>query len=164
MRIIAGRFGGRKLPAAVPPGARPTSDRVREALFSMLEARQAVAGAHVLDLYAGTGALGLEALSRGAASLTAVDKEPRALAAIRRNAAALDPSAPVHCVRGDVGNLSWTKLKTKNPSIAPFGLVLMDPPYADLATATKWLQRLTDELSHLENLPVSVFHINCVIL
>src|SRR5918998_3417279 len=83
MRVIAGRWGGRRLQA--PPGdaTRPTSDRVREALFSILGAR--VDDARVLDLFAGSGALGIEALSRGAASATFVDHDPDALAAVRAN-------------------------------------------------------------------------------
>ena len=87
MRVIAGRYGGRRLQA--PPGAatRPTADRVREALFSILGAR--VEGAAVLDLFAGSGSLGLEALSRGAARATFVESAPAAQRALRANAEAL---------------------------------------------------------------------------
>src|SRR4051794_41685544 len=88
MRVIAGRFKGRRLQA--PPGlaTRPTSDRVREALFSILGGR--VADARVLDLFAGSGALGIEALSRGAHEATFVDNAQAAIAAIRRNLEGVD--------------------------------------------------------------------------
>ena len=103
VRVIAGRYGGRRLQA--PPGAatRPTADRVREALFSILGAR--VAGARVLDLFAGSGALGIEALSRGAAQATFVDSAPAAAAALRANLAALGADAEV--VRADA--LRWLR-------------------------------------------------------
>src|ERR671933_2420185 len=87
-RIVAGAAGGRRL--RVPRGAtRPTSDRVREALFSRLEHEVDLDGARVLDLYAGSGALGLEAASRGAAAALLVDSAPAAAAACRANAADL---------------------------------------------------------------------------
>src|SRR5258707_14629336 len=92
MRVIAGQWGGRRL--AAPPGraTRPTSDRVREALFSILGPLD---GERVLDLFAGSGALGLEALSRGAASATLVERAPAALRALRENVAALGADAEV---------------------------------------------------------------------
>src|ERR687894_2978210 len=83
-RIIGGVAGGRRI--AVPStGTRPTSDRVREALFSALEARGAIEDAEVLDLYAGSGALGIEALSRGASTAVLVERDPRACAVIQAN-------------------------------------------------------------------------------
>src|ERR671914_22179 len=93
MRVIAGRYGGRRLQA--PPGdaTRPTSDRVREALFSVLGPR--VDGARVLDLFAGSGALGIEALSRGAAAATFVETAPAALKALRANLAPLALDLPL---------------------------------------------------------------------
>ncbi len=93
MRVVAGEFRGRRLRAPRGRRTRPTADRVREALFSMLGD---VAGARVLDLYAGSGALGIEALSRGAASAVFVERDPRAVAAIRRN---LDASGAEAAVR-----------------------------------------------------------------
>ena len=97
MRVIAGRYGGRRLQA--PPGGatRPTADRVREALFSILGAR--VEGAAVLDLFAGSGALGLEALSRGAVRATFVESAPAAQRALRANVEALGADAEL--VRAD---------------------------------------------------------------
>ena len=99
-RIVAGAAGGRRL--AVPPsGTRPTSDRVREALFSALGARPGLDGAAVLDLCAGSGALGLEALSRGAAHVLLVESDRRAAAVLRRNVAAVDlPGAQVRAAPG----------------------------------------------------------------
>jgi 16S rRNA (guanine966-N2)-methyltransferase len=122
VRIVAGTHRGRRLHA---PGAgtRPTADRVREALFSILGD---VSGLHVLDLFAGSGALGIEALSRGAAGATFVDSAPRAAAAIERNLAALGLSAEV--VRRDA--LAYLRRAGE----VRFDLVLCDPPY-DLAPA-----------------------------
>src|SRR3954447_9655647 len=93
MRVIAGTYGGRRLRAPAGTDTRPTSDRVREALFSVLGER--VEGARVLDLFAGSGALGIEALSRGAAGATFVDSAPAALKAVRANLAALGAEAEV---------------------------------------------------------------------
>lgn len=119
-RIVGGLARGRRL--AVPPGTatRPTADRVREGLFSALGD---VAGRTVLDLYAGSGALGLEALSRGAAAVTLVEKDPRAVATIRANVAVVDvPGA--HVVSAPVA-----RYLAGEPS--PFDVVLADPPYDD---------------------------------
>jgi 16S rRNA (guanine966-N2)-methyltransferase len=122
VRIIAGRFRGWKLQA--PPGlaTRPTSDRVREALFSMLASRLgSFEGLRAADLYAGSGALGFEALSRGAAHVTFVEQDPAAIGAIRTNAQSLGAS---DCVR--VLGSSASAL----PRSDPFDLIIADPPYA----------------------------------
>lgn len=120
-RIVAGSAGGRRL--AVPQkGTRPTSDRVREALFSAVEAAVDLDGARVLDLYAGSGALGLEALSRGAAAAVFVESAPGALAVLRENVASL--GLPGQVLAGKVA----TVLASGSPS--PYDLVLADPPYA----------------------------------
>lgn len=124
-RIIAGRAGSITL--EVPDaGTRPTSDRVRESLFGTLESADAVRGAAVLDLYAGSGALALEAVSRGAASADLVEKSPRAAAVVERNAARVrksvgrEPAVRVH--RAAVtAYLSALR--------GPFDLVFVDPPY-----------------------------------
>jgi 16S rRNA (guanine966-N2)-methyltransferase len=121
MRVIAGRYGGRRLQA--PPGAatRPTSDRVREALFSILGPR--VDGAAVLDLFAGSGALGIEALSRGAERATFVENAPPAVRALRANLAALGADAEV--ARADA--LRW--LRAASGGGRQYSLVFLDPPY-----------------------------------
>ncbi len=137
MRVIAGVLGGRSLVAPKGLATRPTSDRVREALFSVLGD---VTGAAVLDLYAGTGALGIEALSRGATRVVFVENSRPALDALRRNLDTLGlhvstvvVSSPVlRAVRG----LS---------SRGPFDLVLVDPPYANLAEAVQVLELLMEQ-------------------
>ncbi len=117
MRVVAGSFKGRRLQAPRGTDTRPTADRVREALFSMLSD---VSGARVLDLYAGTGALGIEALSRGAASALFVEHEARAVTAIERNLATVGAEGEV--VRQDV-----TRFLAR--AQGAFDLVFCDPPY-----------------------------------
>jgi 16S rRNA (guanine966-N2)-methyltransferase len=121
MRVIAGTHRGRTLKA--PPGesTRPTSDRVREALFSILGDR--VRDARVLDLFAGSGALGLEALSRGASAATFVDDDPKAIAAVKANLETLKAVAEVR--RGDALRFLTGASKTG----AQYDLVFLDPPY-----------------------------------
>lgn len=121
-RIVAGLAGGR--PLVVPAtGTRPTSDRVREALFSRLAHLDALDDARVLDLYAGSGALGLEAVSRGAASAVLVDHAKPAVAACRRNVAALGlPGVAVAADR------ALPYLQRRRP-LADLDLVFLDPPY-----------------------------------
>ena len=121
MRVVAGRYRGRRLVS--PPGSatRPTSDRVREALFSILGT--SVQGARVLDLYAGSGALGIEALSRGAASAVFVDQSEQAVVAIRANLAALGIEATVHQMQARAA------LRPPPTLSAAYDLVFLDPPY-----------------------------------
>lgn len=122
MRVIAGVAKGRRLVAPRGERTRPTSDRVKESWFSSLQ--PVLGGAHVLDLYAGSGALGLEALSRGAAAVTFVEKDRKALEALRTNLAAVDlPGATV--VARDVQQVLGEDLAD-----APFDVVVADPPYA----------------------------------
>jgi 16S rRNA (guanine966-N2)-methyltransferase len=135
MRVVAGCLGGRRL--RVPRGrdTRPTSDRVREALFSMLEP---VEGARVLDLFAGSGALAIEALSRGAATATLVERDPRAVAVIRGNLEALGLRtaqarvihAPAAAALGDASRRGDT-----------YDLVFLDPPYRDATALGRELSR-----------------------
>jgi 16S rRNA (guanine(966)-N(2))-methyltransferase RsmD len=126
MRVIAGRHGGRRLQAPAGDATRPTSDRVREALFSILGDR--VRGARVLDLYAGSGALGIEALSRGAASATFVDDAPTAVRVLRDNLEALGEDAEV--VRADA--LRW--LRTASRRARQYDLVSWIRPTRRAAT------------------------------
>ena len=122
MRIIAGRWRGR--PIEAPPGrdTRPTADRARETLFSMLASRLgSFEDLRVADLFAGSGALGFEALSRGAAHVTFVENDAKAAAALKRNAAKLGAD--------DVQVLGGSALAL--PRAEPFDLILADPPYAD---------------------------------
>ena len=122
MRIIAGEWRGRTIEAPVGQSTRPTADRVRETLFSMLTSRLgSFADLRVADLFAGSGALGLEALSRGAASVAMVDQDHAAVAAIKANSARLGATDRVRIIAG-------TALKL--PRSGPFDLILADPPYA----------------------------------
>ena len=143
MRIVGGRLRGRRLEAPGGTTLRPTADRTREALFNILcqgkldwrpdrkpagaaPGSNPLAGARVLDAFAGTGALGLEALSRGAGFVTFMENQAAALDACRRNIGALGEAAQTELLRGDV--LRPPKV------VAPCELVLMDPPYnQDLA-------------------------------
>lgn len=121
MRIVAGEFGGRRLVAPKGDIARPTQDRVREAWFSILG--EAVEGARVLDLFAGSGALGLESLSRGAASVDFVEKARQSLIALEANIAALGV--------GDVATVRKGDARKFAEGLAPgsYDLVFADPPY-----------------------------------
>ncbi|MGV8969277.1 MAG: RsmD family RNA methyltransferase [Microbacteriaceae bacterium] len=153
-RIISGFAGS--LTIAVPTsGTRPTSDRVREAVFSALEARGAIAGCSVLDLYAGSGALGLEAASRGATYVVLVEKSPAAARSCRSNAALIQAKAPRSGGRGVSGrsvsrrgggtgaaSASPLRIEVASEAVQSFldgdaslwDLVFLDPPY-DLGTA-----------------------------
>jgi len=135
-RIVAGRFGGRSL--QVPPkGTRPTSDRVREAIFSRLDHLDVLDGARVLDLYAGSGALGLEAASRGAAEVVLVDANRRAADVARRNVATLGLQREVRVVADAAERFA------ASAGTLRFDVVFLDPPY-DLAE-----DALTTVLAHL---------------
>jgi 16S rRNA (guanine966-N2)-methyltransferase len=123
VRVVAGTAGGRRLVAPAGRDTRPTSDRVRGAVFNSLESMDAVDGAHVLDLFAGSGALGIEALSRGAAHATFVDRDRQAVVAVRTNLDALGLAD-----RADVVTADAVPYLT---SVAGrYDLVLLDPPYA----------------------------------
>lgn len=121
LRVIAGILKGRRLLSPTWDGLRPTSDRLRETLFNVLG--DALAGASVLDAYAGTGAVGIEALSRGASHVTFVERDPRAAALIRDNLARCGVRDGYTVLRAD--------LETAPAWPAPFDLVFLDPPYAD---------------------------------
>ena len=122
MRIIAGEWRGRKLVAPKGDATRPTADRTRETLFSMLASRLGTfEGLSVVDLFAGSGALGLEALSRGAASCLFVEQDAAAVKTIRANVDALDARARAIVQAGSVMSLG--------PAKAPHDLILLDPPY-----------------------------------
>jgi 16S rRNA (guanine966-N2)-methyltransferase len=121
MRVVAGAYGGRRLIAPRGDMTRPTSDRVREALFSVLG--PSVQGARVLDLFAGSGALGIEALSRGAAAAVFVDRAPRAIEVVRANLATLGIEAEARRMEAR----SW--LRTASARADAYDLVFLDPPY-----------------------------------
>jgi 16S rRNA (guanine966-N2)-methyltransferase len=133
MRVVGGRLGGR--PLLAPPGraTRPTPERVREAVFSILTE---IEGARVLDLFAGSGALGIEAVSRGASELTLVDSSERALRVIRRNLRELGVAAEAR------RQTAAAFLQQARAAGRQYDLVFLDPPYAQAA-------RLGSELSGL---------------
>ena len=134
MRVVAGAYRGRRIEAPQGRATRPTSDRVREALFSILGP---IEGVRVLDLFAGSGALGIEALSRGAADAVFVDSDARAVAAVRRNLAALGADAEVY--RRDA--FAWL-----GAASGAFDLVFADPPYS---SASRTAGRLSELLPPL---------------
>ncbi|MFN2637150.1 MAG: 16S rRNA (guanine(966)-N(2))-methyltransferase RsmD [Gemmatimonadaceae bacterium] len=146
MRIVAGRWRGRRISAPPGRGVRPTLDRVREAWMSILQLD--LPQARVLDLYAGSGALGLEALSRGARSADFVEKDSKSLRALQDNIAALDASAysTVHRKSAlpfarDLGTLD-------------FDVVFADPPYASgeaIALAERWMERPFSRILSVEH-------------
>jgi len=138
VRIIAGAWRGRRIDAPAGTATRPTSDRAREGLFSMLASRiGSFEGLAVADLFAGTGALGLEALSRGAAHCTFVEKDRAALDALRRNSDRLGA--------GDRADIRAQAVEHAPPPPRPFDIVFMDPPYGSglaemaLERAAGWL-------------------------
>ena len=122
MRIIAGSLKGRRLDA--PPGqdVRPTSDSLRETLFNILASD--VDGARVLDAFAGTGAVGLEALSRGARHVTFIEREPRVIKVLERNVAACDVANACAIIRGD-----FTAVATRTIANGSIDIAFLDPPY-----------------------------------
>src|SRR3984893_9695972 len=139
LRVSGGQARGRRLKA--PKGIRPTQGMVKQAIFNLVG--PVIEGAHVLDLFAGSGALGIEALSRGAAGVTFVDHQARGLAILRQNLDVLGLKERAHVVRGDV--VRW--LEASLDEIKRAGLVFLDPPYDDvvLARALKMLHRGLDD-------------------
>jgi 16S rRNA (guanine966-N2)-methyltransferase len=138
MRIVGGVWRGRSLVAPPGQGTRPTADRVRQAVFDMLlhapwGGREVIEAARVLDVFAGTGAMGLEALSRGAAFASFMENDPAALKALRANVAACHAEAKVEIVAGDV----FRAVKGR-----PASLVFLDPPYGQnlVPRAIAWLR------------------------
>ena len=131
LRIIAGRLRGRRLRSPAWPGLRPTSDRLRETLFNVLADR--VRGAAVLDGFAGTGARGIEALSRGAAHVTFVERDPRAVRLIEENLGRCGIEGGYAIMRSSI---DAPGLFADSPR---FDVVLFDPPYADHAEVTTWI-------------------------
>ncbi len=124
MRVIAGDFRGRQLQAVPGKGTRPTTDKVKESIFSMIG--PFFDGGWVLDLYAGTGGLGIEALSRGCERAVFVDADQRALSIVRQNIAQLGLEARCETYRNDAGRA----LKALGKRDVQFDLVFLDPPYA----------------------------------
>jgi 16S rRNA (guanine966-N2)-methyltransferase len=147
MRVIGGRSRGRRLPAKLPKSVRPTSDRVRESIFDILGSQGGVVDLRVVDLFCGSGALGLEALSRGAASATFVDLDPDALVAVQQNLDAVGlADADVTLVRAALPGwlLGPTAATATATTARSFDLALCDPPY-DFADWPALLEALDAE-------------------
>lgn len=155
MRIVAGRWRGRALRAPQGTDTRPTSDRVREAVFSAIEARMGdIGGLHVLDAFAGSGALGFEALSRGAQSVVFIEVDRRARDTIVRNAEAFHASPSVTVVAGDVFRLAGAGVQG-----GPFALLFVDPPYRIVpAQVSRFLEDLSSTGSLTEGALVVYEH------
>jgi 16S rRNA (guanine966-N2)-methyltransferase len=157
MRIIAGAHKGRRLEAPTWEGLRPTSDKLRETLFNVISAR--IPGARVLDGYAGTGAVGLEALSRGALHTTFIERDPRACRLIAENARRCGLTDGYTILRADVISA------LRHDAAGPFELIFLDPPYASPKVDSNWrevvplaVQALTEDgllvLEHAAREPV----------
>jgi 16S rRNA (guanine966-N2)-methyltransferase len=162
MRIIAGEFRGRRIEAPDTDGTRPMLDRVRESVFATLG--NVVDGAHVLDLYAGSGSLGLEALSRGAEHVRFVEQARVALDALKANVEELGVDDRVRIVRGNaLARGSWRDEEAEDGAISSrYDLIVFDPPYRllDDPNDRAKLLKAADELiaDHLNEGGVFVFH------
>ena len=141
MRVIAGTARGRRLTAPAGISVRPTSDRVRESIFNRLESLNMIRGATMLDLFAGAGALGIEALSRGAASAVFVDHDATAVRAVKANLESLDFEARVH-------RMTATRFFTTMD--ARFDVALLDPPY-DFSEWHQLLEMLPADAAVIES-------------
>lgn len=143
MRIIAGTLKGRRLDAPTWDGLRPTSDKLRETLFNVLAPR--IGGARLLDGYAGTGSVGIEALSRGAAHVTFVERDPRAVALIEANLLRCAVRERYAIIRARFAGTE------RPPSGGAFDVIFLDPPYgaAELSAALDAAQPLVEERSLL---------------
>ena len=153
-RIISGAAGGVRLASVPGDNTRPTTDRVKESLFSKLESYDISRGARVLDAFGGSGALGCEALSRGAASVTLLDTYPKAVAVIRKNVAAVEKAmgragAGSSSAAGSVARVQQSQALTYVKSASgPWDLVFVDPPYAmPNEQVSELLEALTPKLA-----------------
>ncbi len=140
MRIVGGRLSGRRFGAPGGRGTRPTSDRVREALGSALQSRHAFDGAHVLDLFAGSGALSFEALSRGAAEAVLVDRDLQAIQEIQRSAHTLELEDQTRALKIDLGGNPAAVVSKVPAPPEGFDLVFADAPYAEIESVAPLLE------------------------
>lgn len=153
-RIISGAAGGVRLASVPGDNTRPTTDRVKESLFSKLESYDIIRGARVLDAFGGSGALGCEAFSRGAASVTLLDTYPKAVAVIRKNVAAVEKAmgrtgAGSSSAAGSAARVQQSQALTYVKSASgPWDLVFVDPPYAmPNEQVSELLEALTPKLA-----------------
>ena len=141
MRVISGSAKGRPLRAVLPSSVRPTTDRVKESIFDILGSLGGVVGLDILDLFCGSGALGIEALSRGASSVVFVDSDPKAIAAARAN---------VEAVGLDLESCRFLTTSATMAASSDVDLVLMDPPY-DMTDLSALLDDLDAETVVIES-------------
>ena len=153
-RIISGAAGGVRLASVPGDNTRPTTDRVKESLFSKLESYDIIRGARVLDAFGGSGALGCEALSRGAASVTLLDTYPKAVAVIRKNVAAVEKAMGRNATGSSVATGSAACVQQSQAltyvksASGPWDLVFVDPPYAmPNEQVSELLEALTPKLA-----------------
>lgn len=153
-RIISGAAGGVRLASVPGDNTRPTTDRVKESLFSKLESYDIIRGARVLDAFGGSGALGCEALSRGAASVTLLDTYPKAVAVIRKNVAAVEKAMGRNATGSSVATGSAARVQQSQAltyvksASGPWDLVFVDPPYAvPNEQVSELLEALTPKLA-----------------
>jgi 16S rRNA (guanine966-N2)-methyltransferase len=151
-RVVGGTWGGRRLVTPTGETTRPTAEKVRAALASSLYATGGLDGARILDLYAGSGALGIELVSRGASSAVFVEQDRAALTALRANIAALGASTQLTVIPGDVAAFA-----ARSAGVGPFDVVVADPPY-DLST-----DALADVLTGLHRAGLLAPHADLVI-
>lgn len=144
MRVIGGKLSGRRFGAPSGRGTRPTSDRVREALASALQSRGAFEGASVLDLFAGTGALSFEALSRGASSAVVADRDPRAIRQLHKSAEELGLRAATRAIRVDLLGDPDAAIRKLPEVEGGFDLVFADAPYSEIDSVPGLLTALID--------------------
>ncbi|MCB0346075.1 MAG: 16S rRNA (guanine(966)-N(2))-methyltransferase RsmD [Bdellovibrionales bacterium] len=156
MRIIAGKFGGRKLKVFPAKQMRPTTDRVREAVFSTLLGIIDLENCAAIDLYAGTGSMGLEAFSRGAKPTIFIEQDKRLCHALRENADMLGISSGLHIINGALPSVLKRAAEVLNPKVAQ-RLFLIDPPY----TAHPGKAIVTALLEHDLITPLSVVVLGC---
>jgi len=126
-RVIGGEWRSRRLNFPSIDGLRPTTDRVKETVFNWLASD--IRDAKVLDLFAGSGSLGIEALSRGAESLTAIERDRSAVQAIRENLIILDKGGNLHTEVVQIDAIEWLKLNVNNLALTTYDLILLDPPF-----------------------------------
>ncbi len=137
MRVIAGKYRGRRLRAPRGRRIRPTADRLRESIFNIIGAD--ITGHNIIDVFAGTGAMGIEALSRGATQAVFIDKHPRALECVRTNLRPLEAAGRWHIIRWDAG----ANLRCLSALDLRFGYAFIDPPYRS-GLADRALKNLVD--------------------
>jgi len=140
VRVIAGEFKSRKLATLDGQATRPTSDRLKETLFNLMQSR--IAAASFLDCFAGSGSIGIEALSRGAAFVAFIDKAPRAVQVMRQNLALLGVAASARCQI--LSQTAEAGLKSLERSGRKFDIVFVDPPYADADQYSAVFEQLQD--------------------